>query len=299
MIRTITLLSPSPAAHFFEQCFGIGRRLQHRLGGARRPSRQRSHRLGADRDPLAACARMPSLRAQGEARHLPAHVRRRRRTLDLFDYKPELDEVRRAATARQPAQGRTLRLHQGRCRSCSDPPFKFKQHGESGVWFSRSAAAPGDARRRRGLHQVDAHRRSSTTRPAQICSTPARPQIPAGRAFGLVGHRTGSAARADDLPAFVVLISGSANPSGGARATVEQRVPAEVYQGVQFQRQGDPILYRVQPRRHRPRRRGARASTRSRKLNRDAAREMRRPGDRDAHQRSTSWPSACRRACPS
>ena len=51
-----------------------------------------------------------------------------------------------------------------------------------------------------------------------------------------------------DLPGFVVLLSGKNAPDGG-KSCWGQGILAVRYQGVEFRRSGDPVLFLVQSRR--------------------------------------------------
>jgi hypothetical protein len=56
----------------------------------------------------------------------------------------------------------------------------------------------------------------------------------------------GIGSESKDLPAFVVLLSGDSQPDGGGACWGSGFLPT-MYQGVQFRKQGDPVMFRVQP----------------------------------------------------
>src|SRR5256885_7998656 len=56
----------------------------------------------------------------------------------------------------------------------------------------------------------------------------------------------GLGSEASDLPGFVVLLSGENEPDGGKACSGSGFLPT-VYQGVQFQSAGDPVLFLTNP----------------------------------------------------
>ena len=98
-----------------------------------------------------------------------------------------------------------------------------------------------------------------------------------------------------DLPGFVVLVSGGKTPDGGTSLWGSGFLPT-VYQGVQCRSQGEPVLFVSDP----P---GMSREVRRRSL--DALKDLNElqlaeVGDPETPRasRSTSWPTACRPACP-
>ena len=85
-----------------------------------------------------------------------------------------------------------------------------------------------------------------------------------------------------DLPGFVVLISGGTDPTGGKALWSSGFLPS-VYQGVQCRSEGEPILYVTDPK-------GMDRDVRRRSLDalepaqRAGAAGVRRPGDADPHR---------------
>jgi hypothetical protein len=80
--------------------------------------------------------------------------------------------------------------------------------------------------------------------PAQILSNTGF-QIPGRPSFGS-WLTYGIGTESKDLPGFVVLLSGSSQPDGGSSCWSSGFLPTQ-YQGVQFQRRGDPINYVSDP----------------------------------------------------
>ena len=73
----------------------------------------------------------------------PSHV-------DTFDPKPLLDARRRQAAARSPSRA----CSSPRPATCSTSPWKFQQHGQSGIWVSELFPHVAELRRRPLLHPL-------------------------------------------------------------------------------------------------------------------------------------------------
>ena len=105
----------------------------------------------------------------------------------------------------------------------------------------------------------------------------------------------------ENLPTFVVLVARPTNTEQvqaiSARLWSAGYLPGE-HAGVSFRTSGDPILFINNPPGV-PARGPPHDARRPQGAQRDELPAAGRPGDADAHRSSTSWPSACRRACPS
>ena len=149
----------------------IGSRITRRhFFGRRRARRGRAGDRCSARDWLAA-AGAPA-RDRRPAR--PAALRRRRRSgsstcssparpsqIDLFDYKPKLDELRGTELPDSIRKGQRLTgmtVDAGPASRSRPSQFQFAQHGQSGAWVSELLPHTAQRRRRAVLHQVDAHR---------------------------------------------------------------------------------------------------------------------------------------------
>ena len=156
--------------------------------------------------------------------------------LDLFDYKPELAKwegksLPEAVTAKQ--RFAFIRAD----AAVMGPRFKFKKYGKAGTEIADILPHIG------GILDDACLIRSVRTdqfnhAPAQIFlntgfSQPGRPSLGSWALYGL-----GSEAK--DLPAFVVMSTGS-GISGGAANWSSGFLPS-TYTGVRFRNQGDPIL---------------------------------------------------------
>jgi uncharacterized protein DUF1501 len=156
--------------------------------------------------------------------------------LDLFDYKPELARLEGKPLPPEVIKGQRyafIRPDAG----VLGPRFKFARHGQSGVELSEMlphlAKVVDDIALLKAVH-TDQFNHA----PAQIFfntgfGQPGRPSMGSWVTYGL-GCET------RDLPAFVVMSTGS-GISGGSANWSSGFLPT-VYTGTRFRNQGDPIL---------------------------------------------------------
>jgi hypothetical protein len=157
---------------------------------------------------------------------------------DLFDYKPTLVKHHMEPCPDEFLKGKKFAFIQGHPKLLGTP-FKFAQHGKSGAWVCEHL--PNFAK-----HVDDvAFIKSMWT--DQFNHAPAELFLYTG------SSRNGSAAMGSwityglgtvnqNLPGFVVLISGGTDPTGGKALWSTGFLPS-VYQGVQCRSVGDPVLY--------------------------------------------------------
>ena len=229
----------------------------------------------------------------GKAKHvIYMHMAGSPSQLDLFDYKPKLNELNGQPCPESLFKKERFAFIKGvpkdarhAAQVCQARPVR-----RGGV---EPAAAPGDGRRR---HR---HRRSRwctdqfNHAPAQLflntgSAQLGRPSMGSWLTYGLGSEN-------QNLPGFVVLISAAQGPDGGTSLWGSGFLPS-VYQGVQFRSQGDPVLYVSNPRGHGraaapPLARRASRSSTSCSYARSAIPRRSRASS------STRWPTACRRAC--
>lgn len=162
--------------------------------------------------------------------------------LDMLDYKPEL--VRRTGEncPSEYFDGKRFAFTSS-APTLLGTPRKFTQHGEAGAWMSD--AIPNLAKIADDLTIV----RSMNTdqfnhAPAQLMLYTGAPRV--GRPSMGTWVTYGLGSENQDLPGFVVLISGGTNPSAGKTAWGSGFLPS-VYQGVQCRSKGDPVLYVSNP----------------------------------------------------
>ena len=161
--------------------------------------------------------------------------------LDLFDYKPTLAKHDGQPIPAEIVKDQRYAFIRPNSRLLA-PRFQFAKHGQCGAELSEMlphlAKVVDDIALVKSLH-TDQFNHA----PAQIfmnsgSGLPGRPSMGSWVTYGL-------GSEADDLPAFVVLSSGS-GLSGGAANWSSGFLPS-TYQGVPFRSQGDPILNVANP----------------------------------------------------
>jgi hypothetical protein len=156
--------------------------------------------------------------------------------LDLFDYKPKLAEYEGKSIPPEVIGGQRYAFIRPDA-ACLGPQFKFARHGECGAELSEML--PHLAKVVDDICLVKSVRTDQFNHaPAQIFfntgfSQPGRPSFGSWVTYGL-------GAETDNLPAFVVMSTGS-GISGGAANWSSGFLPT-VYAGVRFRNQGDAIL---------------------------------------------------------
>lgn len=122
-------------------------------------------------------------------------------------------------------------------------PYKFHQYGESGQ--SISELLPGLARHADDLAVIRSmHTDQFNHAPAQLFLYTGSPRFGGASMGSWATYGLGSDNQ--NLPGFIVLISGGTDPSGGKSLWGSGFLPS-VYQGVQCRTTGDPILYVSNP----------------------------------------------------
>jgi hypothetical protein len=158
--------------------------------------------------------------------------------LDLLDYKPELVRRNDEKCPDEFFKGKRFAFTSAH-PTLLGTPHEFKQHGESGAWMS--AAIPHLAQVADDLTIVKSmYTEQFNHAPAQLLlytGSPrsGRPSIGSWVTYGLGSEN-------ENLPGFVVLISGGVSPSGGKDNWGSGFLPS-VFQGVQCRSKGDPVLY--------------------------------------------------------
>lgn len=178
--------------------------------------------------------------------HFPARARRviylhmagSPSQLELFDYKPELKKLDGQDCPASFLEGRRFAFIQGVPKMLG-PLFDFEQVGDSGAWVSD---------RMPHFKEVADHAcfiKSMVTSqfnhaPAQLMMLTGNQNLGAGSLGAWATYGLGS--ENEDLPGFIVLVSGGRMPSAGKSAWGAGYLPS-VYQGVQCRSQGDPVLF--------------------------------------------------------
>jgi hypothetical protein len=163
-------------------------------------------------------------------------------TIDMFDYKPKLNELNGQVCPDSYVRGQQFAFLKGppKLLGC---PHKFAPRGDSGQVMSEVvphlATVADDIAVIRSMH-TDQFNHA----PAQLfihtgSARLGRPSMGSWLSYGL-----GSECR--DLPSFVVLVSGTAAPDGGTSLWGSAFLPT-VHQGVQLRSSGDPVLFLSNP----------------------------------------------------
>ena len=163
-------------------------------------------------------------------------------TLDLFDYKPDLEKLDGQECPQSVLKDAKFAFIQGTPLMLG-PQYKFAQHGESGQWVSdRLPHLAG---------MVDDICFLKTMQTDQFNHGPAemmvhtgearmgRPSIGSWATWGLGSENA-------DLPGFIVLMSGGRQPRAGKALWSAGMLPS-VYQGVQCRAKGAPVLNVANP----------------------------------------------------
>ncbi|MSR54542.1 MAG: DUF1501 domain-containing protein [Gemmataceae bacterium] len=169
--------------------------------------------------------------------------------LDLFDHKPKLKDLFAKELPDSIRRGQRLTGMTAKQESFPVAPtkYKFAQHGKSGAWLSsllpHTAKVADDLCFIKTIHTEAINHDPAITFAQTGAQLAGRPSLGAWIAYGL-----GSVA--EDLPAFVVLVSqGSGNPADQPlydRLWGSGFLPSR-YQGVKFRSQGDPVLFLSNP----------------------------------------------------
>jgi hypothetical protein len=163
-------------------------------------------------------------------------------TLDLFDYKPKLIELNGKACPDSYIRGQQFAFIKG-VPKLLGTPHAFARYGQSGQEIAtilpHLATVADEIAIIRSMH-TDQFNHA----PAQLfvhtgSARLGRPSMGSWLSYGL-----GTLNR--NLPSFVVLISGTAQPDGGASLWGSGFLPT-IHQGVQLRSQGDPVLFLSDP----------------------------------------------------
>ncbi|HLY60109.1 MAG TPA: DUF1501 domain-containing protein [Terriglobia bacterium] len=162
--------------------------------------------------------------------------------VDLLDYKPKLQELNGEHIPESMLKGERFAFIRGVPKLLGSP-YEFKKWGKSGAEISELLPHLGEI-----ADDISIVRSVHTT---QFNHAPA--QIFMNTGFQIIGRPSmgswltyGLGSECQDLPGFVVLISGENDPDGGKACWGSGFLPT-VYQGVQFRSQGDPVLFLTNP----------------------------------------------------
>jgi hypothetical protein len=168
--------------------------------------------------------------------------------MELFDYKPRLEEFHGQDLPESIRKGQRLTGMSATQSSFPVVPskFKFQQHGNSGAWVSEllphTAKVADQLTFIKSLHTEAINHDPAVTFIQTGSQIAGRPSIGAWLSYG-IGCET------EDLPAFVVMISPGKGAGGQPlydRLWGSGFLPSR-YQGVKFRSVGDPVLYLSNP----------------------------------------------------
>ncbi|MDH5398053.1 MAG: DUF1501 domain-containing protein [Cyclobacteriaceae bacterium] len=162
--------------------------------------------------------------------------------LELFDYKPLLEKYDGKDCPEELLEGKRFAFIQGVPKMLG-PQYKFAQHGQSGAWVSdrlpHFTKVVDDVAILKALHTNEFNHA-----PAQLLlhtgsARLGRPSMGSWVTYGLGSEN-------ENLPSFIVLVSGGKTPSAGKSVWGSGFLPT-IYQGVQCRSEGDPVLYLSNP----------------------------------------------------
>jgi Protein of unknown function (DUF1501) len=194
------------------------------------------------RNPAAPLApRMPHVAAKAK-RVIYLHMAGSPSQLDLFDYKPELAKLDGQDCPQSLLEGQRFAFIRG-VPKLLGPQFKFAQHGESGAWLSDQLPHLASV-----VDKVCFIRSMQTDQfnhgPAQLLVHTGNQNL--GYASMGAWATYGLGSENQNLPGFVVLLSGGKFPDAGKSVWGSGFLPS-VYQGVQCRSFGDPVLFLSNP----------------------------------------------------
>lgn len=157
---------------------------------------------------------------------------------DLFDYKPALKKYDGQPCPDEMYQKARFAFIKGHPKILASP-HNFQQYGKNGAWVSdllpHFANMVDDVTIIRSMH-TDQFNHA----PAQLMLYTGSPRLGRPSMGSWVSYGLGQ--ENENLPGFVVLVSGGQTPSAGKSAWGSGFLPT-VHQGVQCRTSGDPVLY--------------------------------------------------------
>jgi hypothetical protein len=194
------------------------------------------------RDPGRPLAPIVPLLAAKAKRVIYLHMAGAPSQLELFDYKPELQKLDGRDCPQEFIAGKRFAFIRG-VPKLMGSQYPFRQHGESGAWLSDRL--PHLSR------VVDKLCFIRTVVTDQFNHGPAQLLIHTGNqnlGYAAMGAWAtyGLGSENQNLPGFVVLLSGGKFPDAGKSVWGSGFLPS-VYQGVQCRSSGDPVLFLSNP----------------------------------------------------
>lgn len=227
--------------HFLKKCsLGLGGLAFAAMTGCSpfSSSKGNSNR-GGDIDPLAP---KPPHFAPKAKRVIYLHMAGAPSQLELFDYKPELQKLHGQDCPESLLEGKNFAFIEG-VPKMMGPQANFEKRGESGVMVSdllpHFSTVVDDVAIIKSMHTDEFNHA-----PAQLLMQTGGPRLGRPSMGSWVTYGLGS--ENENLPGFMVLVSGGKTPSAGKSVWGSGFLPS-VYQGVQCRSDGDPVLYVSNP----------------------------------------------------
>ena len=162
--------------------------------------------------------------------------------LELFDYKPELERLNQQLCPPSLMEGKRFAFINGTPKMLG-PQAKFARYGQSGAWISshlpKLSTVADEICFLKAVHTDEFNHA-----PAQLMLYTGSPRLGRPSMGSWVTYGLGS--ENEDLPGYVVFVSGGGTPSAGKSVWGSGFLPT-VYQGVQCRSHGDPVLYVSNP----------------------------------------------------
>ena len=161
---------------------------------------------------------------------------------ELLDWKPKLVEYNMKPCPDELLKGQRFPFIKGH-PVLLGTPYKFKQHGRSGAWMSELLPQMSTVADELAIIKsmwTDQFNHS----PAELFLYTGAARAGNASMGSWITYGLGS--ENQDLPGFVVLLSGGTDPTGGKSLWGSGFLPS-VYQGVQCRSEGEPILYVSNP----------------------------------------------------
>lgn len=162
--------------------------------------------------------------------------------LELFDYKPLLKQLNGKDCPPSLLEGKRFAFISG-VPQMLGPQANFAQHGQSGAWISD--LLPNFSKMADEVCFLKAmHTDEFNHAPAQLLFYSGSPRLGRPSMGSWVTYGLGSLN--ENLPSFVVLVSGGKTPSAGKSVWGSGFLPS-IYQGVQCRSKGEPVLFAANP----------------------------------------------------
>ncbi|MBS1850796.1 MAG: DUF1501 domain-containing protein [Acidobacteria bacterium] len=212
------------------------------FAGSREAALDSTSRIDITRDPRRPLAALPPQFAAKAKRVIYLHMAGAPSQLELFEYKPQLMKFDGQDCPASLLAGKRFAFITG-VPKLMGPQYPFHQVGDSGHWISDR------------LPYLEKHLDDlcfiKSMRTDQFNHAPAQLLVQTGNArlgYPSLGSWVvyGLGTENQNLPGFIVLISGGNMPDGGKQLWGTGFLPS-VYQGVQCRSHGEPVLYLDNP----------------------------------------------------